>query len=79
MNFEDFKNEVSNTVWSSAADYFRATIPKPPAKETPKPQPMISALPAQVGGIDQKTILVLGGSLLVVVALVLLAGKKGKK
>lgn len=79
MNFEDFKNDVSNTVWTSAAEYFRASIPKPPAKETPKPQPIIAALPAQVGGVDQKTLLVVGGSLLVVVALVLLAAKKGKK
>lgn len=86
MNFDEFKKESSNVLWQSAADWVKASIPKPPGAAAPAPAPaaaapvLIQALPAQIGGVDQKTILIAGGVLVAALGLVLVLSKKrGRK
>lgn len=81
MDFNDFKQSASETLWTSAADWFKATIPKPPAQSSAAPQ--VVAQPQviiQQPSVDTKAILKYAGIAAAgLVGLFLITRRKGRK
>lgn len=83
MNLDDFKKEASATFFGGASEWFKqqvSSVTQPKAQAAPaQPAVIIQSLPPTIGGLEQRTVIIIAAVALVGVAGFLMLSKKGRK